>query len=60
MSTSKEYQYLMEDIKNFKEMNDKKYQTLNEVQYNAINEAYEKEKKEREAERKLAIPPTLI
>jgi carboxyl-terminal processing protease len=52
MSTSKEYQYLMEDIKNFKEMNDKKYQTLNELQYNAINEAYEKEKKDREVERK--------
>lgn len=62
MTASKEYQYLLEDIQQFKVLNEKKYQTLNVDGYKKELEDAESAKKKRADERKLrnASNPDLI
>lgn len=52
MKSSEEYGYLLEDIANFKAVNEDKYAPLNEAQYKKENDEAEARKKKRDAARK--------
>lgn len=52
MKSSDEYNYLLEDIANFKAINEDKYAPLNEAQYKKENDEAEARKKKRDAARK--------